>query len=362
MKPLGAAFLASTASTATVAALILLPPALLILPFSPNTYHRWTNGVAAMWFRLVVWLIEVAGGVRFVFTGDKLQAEPALLMSNHRTRLDWMLLWSLFARAGTLHMLRIVLKASLKKAPAFGFVMQTLGFLFLQRDWAKDEPHMIGMLDTYAAGDPTQLLIFPEGTDLSESNLKKSHEHAEKFGLPKYQHVLHPRTKGFALCHRHLKDSIKAVYDVTLGFPDSVPQNEKVILEATWPKEVHVHVRRVPIAEVPSDIEAWVAQRFKDKEARLIQFEHDKAFRDTETSCSGAGYGAAPGLHVALAVWALVCWAFFNLLWSYGWVWRLCGFTTVMQVVLTVLGGADKLEVWLHQREAASKLEIGKAK
>jgi len=104
---------------------------------------------------MIVWLIEDVNGVKFVFTGDKMLNERALVMSNHRTRLDWMLLWSLFARVGSLNRLRIVLKAGLKSAPVFGFVMQMLGFLFLSRDWKKDKQPMEEMLDCY--NDPRLL-------------------------------------------------------------------------------------------------------------------------------------------------------------------------------------------------------------
>lgn len=41
-----------------------------------------------------------------------------------------------------------------------------------------------------------QILLFPEGTNLSQSSAKKSDEYAVKNNLNKYNHVLHPRTSG----------------------------------------------------------------------------------------------------------------------------------------------------------------------
>jgi len=334
---------------------MLVPPALILLYVDVTLFHKWTGFVANMWFRLVVWLIEVQGGTKFVFAGDKVLPEAALMMSNHRTRLDWMLLWSLFVRAGTLHMLRIVLKAGLKKAPAFGFVMQTLGFMFLERNWDKDKVHMEGMCDTYAAGDPFQLLIFPEGSDLSESNLAKSHKWAEENGATKYMQILQPRTKGYALCHNHLKKSIKAVYDITLAFPDKVPQTEKVIFDNDWPKEIHVHVRRIPIEEVPEDVETWVKERFAEKETVLAAFQKNKGFRDTKTNCAGVGY-AQPDLNSALAFWGIVSIAFLQLMWGsilFRW-W--CLVALILQVGVTLKGGVDKMEVeLLHKAQGKIK-------
>mmetsp|Transcript_45712 Transcript_45712/g.98979 ORF Transcript_45712/g.98979 Transcript_45712/m.98979 type:complete len:135 (+) Transcript_45712:487-891(+) len=86
-----------------------------------------------------------------------------------------------------------------------------------------------------------QLLLFPEGTDLSKSNLEKSHAFSKERGLARYDHVLHPRTKGFITCVRGLQQQghLDSVYDLTLGFPDVVPQNEvDIVLNANHPREV----------------------------------------------------------------------------------------------------------------------------
>ena len=52
----------------------------------------------------------------------------------------------------------------------------------------------------HALHAPILLLIFPEGTDLSQSNIRKSHTFAREHGLPCYEHVLQPRISGFAAC------------------------------------------------------------------------------------------------------------------------------------------------------------------
>lgn len=150
-------------------------------------------------------------------------------------------LWSLCLRTGQLSFLKIVLKAGLKKAPIFGWAMQFFQFVFLNRSWEQDEAYMTDMLQ-YAAKnkDPIALLIFPEGkcplplearrigasvidllwsgTDLSPSNLVKSKEFAAKQGLPAYNYVLQPRTKGFVHCLQQLRpgNTIAAVYDITM--------------------------------------------------------------------------------------------------------------------------------------------------
>lgn len=58
-------------------------------------------------------------------TGDHVDfGEVALIICNHRTRVDWMFLWVLCLRQGQLSGLKIVLKESLKGVPGFGWATQ----------------------------------------------------------------------------------------------------------------------------------------------------------------------------------------------------------------------------------------------
>lgn len=57
--------------------------------------------------------------------------ERAFWLSNHRTRIDWMLLWCLGTRTGSLDRLKIVLKDQLRSIPIFGWAMQHMSFIFL---------------------------------------------------------------------------------------------------------------------------------------------------------------------------------------------------------------------------------------
>lgn len=58
-------------------------------------------------------------------TGDYVEfGEAALIICNHRTRVDWMFLWVLCLRQGQLSGLKIVLKESLKGIPGFGWATQ----------------------------------------------------------------------------------------------------------------------------------------------------------------------------------------------------------------------------------------------
>ena len=74
--------------------------------------------------------------------------------------------------------------------------MQAAGFIFLERKWERDRPHIDSLLHYFNSpemDEPLILLLFPEGTDLTPNTKSKSDQFAEQKNLKKYDFVLHPR-------------------------------------------------------------------------------------------------------------------------------------------------------------------------
>ena len=122
----------------------------------------------------------------------------------------------------------IILKESLKYVPVLGPAMMFYGFIFMSRKMAKDKPrlaHRLGQLKTRHSGpqgaqslDPMWLLIFPEGTNLSDNGRVKSAKWAEKIGVPDMRHQLIPKSTGTYFCLNELKGTVDWVYDCTLAY------------------------------------------------------------------------------------------------------------------------------------------------
>lgn len=43
---------------------------------------------------------------------------------------------------------------------------------------------------------------------------------------------------------------MKAVYDLTIGYPDLLPQNEMDALRGVFPKNVHFHIKRQVVTSI----------------------------------------------------------------------------------------------------------------
>ncbi|XP_061115013.1 lysocardiolipin acyltransferase 1 [Conger conger] len=259
--------------------IFMLGPFLPLMLLSPAWYRWLTDRIVATWLTLPVALLELVFKVKVVITGDGfVPGERSVIIMNHRTRLDWMFLWCCLLRYSYLRLEKICLKAALKAVPGFGWAMQVASFIFIQRRWEDDRQHMENMLQYFChIREPLQLLMFPEGTDLTENTRARSDDFAQKNGLPKYEYVLHPRTTGFTFIVDTLRkgDNLDAIHDITVAYPQNVPQTERHLVLGLFPREIHFHVRRFPAAGLPPagpELQAWCRERWAEKERRLRDF------------------------------------------------------------------------------------------
>ncbi|XP_041109083.1 lysocardiolipin acyltransferase 1-like [Polyodon spathula] len=257
----------------------MLAPFLPLMLISPAWYRWLTDRIVAIWLTLPVALLEMVFGAKVVITGDGfIPGERSVIIMNHRTRLDWMFLWNCLLRYSYLRLEKICLKATLKAVPGFGWAMQVASFIFIHRKWEDDRRHVGAMLEYFCdIREPLQLLIFPEGTDLTANTRARSDVFAEKNGLQKYEYVLHPRTTGFTFIVESLRkgDNLDAVHDITVAYPQNIPQTERHLVTGQFPREIHFHVQRYPVKALPegtTELQDWCQERWWEKEQRLRDF------------------------------------------------------------------------------------------
>jgi 1-acyl-sn-glycerol-3-phosphate acyltransferase len=85
--------------------------------------------------------------------------------------------WCYGSIMGTNSKIRMILKESLRSVPIFGWCMQLMMYIFLTRKREDDIPHIQSAVNYLinSSSNPA-IFIFPEGTDLSESNIIKSNK------------------------------------------------------------------------------------------------------------------------------------------------------------------------------------------
>ncbi|KAI8784401.1 lysocardiolipin acyltransferase 1-like [Biomphalaria glabrata] len=279
-------FLSSTMGT-----IVMVTPTLPVIFLSPTLSRRMMDFLIKLWFLLAVAMYELLIGVKIkVFGEPALRGTSSLILSNHRTRLDWLFLMSYLCRYSAINEYRISLKASLKKFPGAGWAMQCAGFLFLNRKWEEDKDHISRGLHYFSqVKSKPQFLLFPEGTDMCPNAIKRSNMYAEKEQLVKYEYVLHPRTTGFIHFVKEMKKGhiIDSILDVTVAYPKKIVQSELQTLKGEFPEEIHFFVKNYPIDTLPEtdqELAEWLTKLWSEKEARLKKFYEEKTF-----SCDGSG-------------------------------------------------------------------------
>ena len=236
--------------------------------------------------------------------------ERLVLVANHQLYTDWLYLWWI-AYTNRMHgHLYIVLKEILKSIPVLGPGMMFYGFIFLARNWAKDKARFAHRLqklnfrhDGPLAGsgslDPMWLLLFPEGTNLSNNGRDRSAKWADKQGIPDMKHQLLPRSTGMFFCLQQVRGTLDWVYDCTVAYegipwvstiPLMVFSRELTIhsrgqygqdlftlrtsfLQGRPPKSVNMYWRRFALSSIPldnaEDFDVWLRQRWTEKDQFL---------------------------------------------------------------------------------------------
>ena len=239
----GITFLLLMTWAAFCIALVVFPSALLITVPSRRVIQArrvYVSYWSGKYLEFAAYLIEVLCGTQvFIHCDDPSilsEGKGVLVLCNHRTRIDWMFVgWCYGAAIGVVSDMLVILKDALRTAPVYGWLMQMGLYIFLERKRESDIPHITNMLSYHVNIDkPPSLLIFPEGTDLSQSNIAKSNQYATERGLPPYRYVLHPKPSGMVAalaCMRRVEGSV--LHDVTIAYDDyqrGVRPNEHGVL------------------------------------------------------------------------------------------------------------------------------------
>lgn len=265
-------------STAFICLVYLVPVAVVALRLlSIRCSRKAVSFLFGIWLAQWPSLFEKINKTKVVFSGDSIpMKERVLLIANHRTEVDWMFLWDLAIRKGRIGCIKYIIKSSLMKLPVFGWGFHILEFIAVERKWEIDEQIMHQKLSTFKdPQDPLWLAIFPEGTDYTEQKSKNSQTFAAEVGLPVLTNVLLPKTKGFYACLETLGGSLDAVYDVTIAYKNKCPSFVDIVFGID-PSEVHLHVRRIPIEEIPASetkASSWLMETFQIKDQLLSDFQ-----------------------------------------------------------------------------------------
>ncbi|KAI8929652.1 acyltransferase-domain-containing protein [Entophlyctis helioformis] len=231
---------------------------------SRSYYRRWMRFTQRLFGSLMLIETYLFAPLDIVLTGDHealRDTDVTVIMANHQIYSDWWYIWLMAWFKGAHGELKIMLKHDLSKVPILGWGMQFFEFLFLERKWLKDRKTLTqNLLRAKTDNMPLWLLMFPEGTVITDDTQGKSRAFAKKNDIsddPKY--VLIPKSTGLYNSLRILQPEAEYIYDFTIGYSginagqcpfDEYPLS-RVFYEGNGPQQIHIHVDRFRTATLP---------------------------------------------------------------------------------------------------------------
>eukprot|EP00850_Spirogloea_muscicola_P007874 SM000041S15433 [mRNA] locus=s41:68104:70878:- [translate_table: standard] len=336
--------------------IIQLLSMLVLLPFSRKLYRKVNMVLLDAFWSQLVWLVEWWGRSEVrVYTDagtfEMMGKEHALLICNHRSDIDWVVGWVL-AKVGTAEE-RVSWRHSspdeeISAIPAaleqqvIGWSMWFSEYMFLARDWTKDEALLKKGYDRFRNFPGSMwMALFVEGTRFTQEKLEAAQEYAASIGLPVPRNVLVPRTKGFVATVNGLRPFVPALYDITVAIPKESPLPTFGGLMNRRPTKFHVHVRRVLMRELPEKddiLSEWCKEAFREKDALLDDHQANNTFGEDKLCPSGRSSSA---LLITMA-WAvlLLCsagWGFFKIVSMHALSWTLLGWLAIVLLVVMAI-------------------------
>jgi 1-acyl-sn-glycerol-3-phosphate acyltransferase len=183
-----------------------------------------------------------------------------------------------------------VLKNEIIYTPGFGYIMYASSDIKLNRNWEKDREiigKQINKLSENINDKKQIILIFPEGTRLTQKKLKEGQEFSKKNNIEVYNNLLVPKTKGLWFIINHLKNSrrLGRVWDVTLVIPKYM--GKSAYLTDIFGKSigpVYMDIRQLNLPKSTQDLEKfknWFLKNWKIKDD-FIQFYKNNLYQKLE--------------------------------------------------------------------------------
>jgi len=355
---------------------LALFPALPLLLLPCASARRAFVWWASLWkvaiLHLMSVVVHVGLGVRVLPTHaeglgslrELVSAGPeVLIVSNHRSPMDWAWFFSWATLVGVARSLRVTLMYELKYLPGPGWAMQCFGFAFIPRSGS-------GGLDTLQRtaaasedGGSMAMLFFPEGKDFNARSKAASDAFAlrQTPPLPCYEQVLHPKTAGLGVLWASM-DSTKpgrgdrqpVLLDTTLGIEPFAPGERvsevSVLFLGRCPPTVHIATQALAWPQDRASAEATCCRLFSEKDGLLRTFyarSPTQALQPDLAKASGKVPSVCAGLTAVLALEVVA--VLLRCALGAGRFWQILGAECLVFCVLSALGGVDRW-LLLHAR------------
>ncbi|KAM5324317.1 1-acyl-sn-glycerol-3-phosphate acyltransferase delta isoform 3-T6 [Glossophaga mutica] len=274
---------------------------LILWPINKQLFRKLNCRLSYCISSQLVMLLEWWSGTECVIHTDpqaypRFGKENAIVVLNHKFEIDFLCGWSLAERFGVLGGSKVLAKKELAYVPIIGWMWYFTEMVFCTRKWEQDRKTVSrSLLHLRDYPEKYFFLIHCEGTRFTEKKHQISMQVARAKGLPSLKHHLLPRTKGFAVTVRSLRNVDDELCDLVMcnswpsefGALGHCRNNENpTLLGVLNGKKYHadLYVRRIPLEDVPEDEDecaAWLHRLYQEKDAFQEQYYRTGTFPET---------------------------------------------------------------------------------
>lgn len=195
------------------------------------------------------------------------EKENYLIISNHVNEFDFYVFSSLFKDTKTMENLKFVMKPEMKSIHGVYQILDLLDFLTIQRDISFDSK----IIADYCTNIKNKkrkvnMIIFPEGTIITENTLKRSNTFRKERNLEEYENVLSPKYRGFQIMLDSLKNShITKLLDLTFTYTDGEKPTLYQMLCNNKKYKINYKMEIYDLNEI-IDAKQFITDRWEEKE------------------------------------------------------------------------------------------------
>lgn len=212
--------------------------------------------------------------MNLVVTGDPIIPESAIVICNHQSLADYLLLVHISRSCGTIHpQANFFTWFSLWRVPT----IKTLFNMFrcdenweLSKSWSDEIFKRIMVSEA-----PEWVILFPEVNIFTPATSYLQNLQSEKYFLPKFTEVLYPRFSGLQNTVQALDiaTSVKftRLYDITINYDHQI--SLLAIFSNAKPINVKVHVKARNLNRFPhkrAKVEKWLEKTWMEKEKQVL--------------------------------------------------------------------------------------------
>lgn len=187
-----------------------------IFYFSESLFgHRFYKNITYYYAHAFFVILKIVG-VR-ICLNNKIQNDRVLWISNHRSRLDGLIVMSLLRVNG--NDIISIIKKSISYIPFFNSFSNHANCIFIKRIKSEAEK-ILTEKSKKSLETGKSILIFPEGTTMSLNSKIVSDNYSSENNLQRFNNVLIPKTTGYEIIQREGK--FDKTGNITIRYADPI--------------------------------------------------------------------------------------------------------------------------------------------